>query len=52
MPLKQHSKPLVTGSKEMEIQGFPNKEFKIIYQKMLNEPKQNTDKQFTNIRRV
>lgn len=24
VPLKEHSKPLVTGSKEMEIQGLPN----------------------------
>lgn len=24
VPLKEHSKPLVTGSKEMEIQGLPD----------------------------
>lgn len=34
---KEYSKPLVTGLTEMEIQEFPDIEFKIIVLKMLGE---------------
>ena len=51
-PPQEYSKFLVTGPKEMEIQEFPNKEFKIIVLKMLRELQENTDKQFNSIRKT
>lgn len=49
-PTKEYSKTPETGTKEMEIKEFPNKEINMIAQKMLRELKENTDKQFNNIR--
>ena len=43
---KEHSKCLVTDSKETEIQELPDKEFKIIVLKMLKQRQEKSDKQF------
>ena len=40
---KEYSKPPRTGPKEMEIQEFPEKVFKIIVLKMLRELQENRD---------
>lgn len=42
-PREEYRKPSVPGPKEIEIQLFPDKEFKIIVLKMLRELKENTD---------
>lgn len=42
---KEHSNPLVTGPKEMEIPELADKNFKIIILKVLRELQENTDQE-------
>ena len=51
-PQKEHSKLLVPDPKEMEIQELPDKELKIIILKMLRELKDNTNKQFNDMKKT
>lgn len=41
-PPKEYSKPPITGPKEMEIQEFPNKGFKIIVLKIFRKLQEKT----------
>lgn len=49
---KEQNETLETNPKETQIYELPDKEFKIIIIKMLNERKENKDTQLNNIKRV
>ena len=49
--LKVHNNFLVTEPKDMEIGNLPNKEFKRIVLRNPNDPQENTENQFNEIRK-